>query len=58
MEIYNETGQLVRTLFKNEYFSDGDHIVHIETSRAVKGKYFVKVVTKNDVVTLPVLVVE
>jgi hypothetical protein len=58
MEIYNEAGQLVRTLFRNEYFSDGDHIVHIETSRAVKGKYFVKIVTKNDVITLPVLVVE
>ncbi|MBK8370792.1 MAG: T9SS type A sorting domain-containing protein [Saprospiraceae bacterium] len=58
MEIYNEAGQMVRTLFKNEYFSEGDHIVHVETSRAVKGKYFVKITTKNDAVTLPVLVVE
>jgi hypothetical protein len=58
LDIYNESGQLVRSLFRNEYFSEGDHVVHIETSKAVKGKYFVKISTNDDSVTLPVLVVE
>lgn len=58
LEIYNEAGQMIRSLFKNEYFAQGNHIVHVDASKAVNGKYFVKISTNGDSVTLPVLVVD
>lgn len=58
LSVFDESGKLVRTMFSNEFFATGKHVVHISPTHMRTGKYFVKLTAKEDHVVLPVIIVD
>ncbi len=58
ISIRNMMGQLVRTLRDNEYYSQGEHIVHLESQHYAKGMYFINITAGQQHVSLPLIISE
>jgi len=58
IEVFDWQGRLIRTLRDQEYFGQGNHIVHLEPQYMGKGAYAVRISGNNSSITLPVVIVE
>lgn len=58
IDIYDMNGQRVRQLVTNEFFSKGDHIVHLEAKNLAVGTYLVKLSSQHDSISLPLIINE
>ncbi|MFZ1705457.1 MAG: cytochrome c [Saprospiraceae bacterium] len=58
MEVFDEVGKKIKTLLKNEFFSEGDHITHLEPFPLGKGLKYVRISTKNDQIMLPLVITD
>jgi hypothetical protein len=56
IEVLDAQGRLIRTLRDQEYFSKGQHIVHLQTDHLVQGMYVVKISGVNQVASLAMIV--
>jgi len=56
--VFDALGQIVRTLRKGSFFSRGDHAVHLSTNNLSKGIYFVKLVTGENQISKPLILIE
>lgn len=58
IDLMDTAGTIVRNIRDNEYFGQGDHVIHLETQHLTKGTYFVKITGNHDQLVLPVVIVE
>ena len=56
--IYNINGQLVRSLREKEYFSQGQHIIHLQSNHLANGMYIVKINAGTQQRSLPLMIQE
>jgi hypothetical protein len=47
IEVFNSDGKLIRNLRDNEYFSMGDHIIHLNSNQLSSGNYFIQFTGHN-----------
>ena len=57
IDIFNTSGQLVRKLRDNEYFGQGQHIVHLQANHLPGGNYIVRIAAGGRYATLPLLII-
>ena len=57
IEVFNGQGKLIRTLRENEYYGQGDHIVHLEQQHLNAGSYSVRITSAKESITLPFVVI-
>jgi hypothetical protein len=47
IKVYNETSQLVRTLFEGVEHASGNYTTHFDASRLASGVYFIRLSSEN-----------
>lgn len=58
VSVYDIKGQLVRNLRENEYFGQGQHILHLQPNHLAKGMYLIRINAGAQMNTLPLIVQE
>ncbi len=58
IDIIDATGAVVRNIRDNEYFGQGDHLIHLETQQLIKGTYFVKISGNQDQLVMPMVILD
>jgi hypothetical protein len=58
IQLFDNTGQLVRTIRDKEFFQTGSHIVHIQTASLAAGMYMVRLTSDHKIESSSFLMVE
>ena len=58
LEVYNSTGQLVKSIANNDWYDSGTHSKELIVGDYQKGMYFVNLRTANDMLTKKLIVLE
>jgi hypothetical protein len=58
IDLVDAAGTVVRNLRDQEYFGQGDHMIHLETQQLTQGAYFVKISGNQDQLVIPLMVLE
>ncbi|MBK8518523.1 MAG: T9SS type A sorting domain-containing protein [Saprospiraceae bacterium] len=58
IDLFDVNGQLVRRLRDNEFFGQGQHIVHLQANHIPKGWYIVRVTAGSGSASVPMVIID